>query len=164
MIPQINVLSVVDVIGALATGSLNNKLFMVDNHPANQDPTAAFRPAARKGRQGISSGVPSLGLGTDSLITGATYGQVFNWHVMGIDFQTNIQIENIVFFRYGRPITVAGTPCLALRRYGAPSGEYWAGIINLEGVIQAGEYQYLIGFNLNGKQMMMENFATLIVN
>jgi len=50
-----------------------------------------------------------------------------------------------------------------LGRFGAPSGEYWAGLINPNTAVVGNEYQYLIEFNVNGKSMTMENYATLNV-
>ncbi len=152
MIPQLNILSVVDVIGALRSGSLDGKLFMVDNSPANH------------AGSGVGGCVPSSGLGTDTLATGVRFAQVLNWHVLGIDFQTDVQIQKISFFQGGQPITAAGTPCVRLGRYGAPSGEYWAGVVNFGKVIRPGEYQYLIEFNVNGRRMTMEKYARLIVS
>jgi hypothetical protein len=159
MIPQINILLAVDVIGALSAGSLANALRMMDNHPANCRPIPP--PLLAGGRP--SQGVASEGLGTAALTTTASYAQVLNWHAVGIDFQTEAQITGIRFFRNGQPVTAKDTPCARLGRYGAPSGDYWAGVVNAPEAIEPGVYRYKIDFLLNGRPMSMDRFATLIV-
>lgn len=171
MIPQINILSVVDVIGALSTGTLQRSLYIVDNHPANCVPLPADAPphghthrghAHRPPRDQRSQRVRSSNLATRRLVTHVTFGQVLNWHATGIDFQTDVQIKNIVFSRHDQVITAEDTPCAKLGLYGAPSGEYWAGLVNLG--IEPGDYQYKIEFSVNGKSMLMEDFAVLKVS
>ncbi len=142
MIPQINILTVVDVIGALRSGSLNDNIYMTDN---------------RQGR-------PSKGQGTGTLATEVTYAQVLNWHVMSIDFQTEIEISRVVFYRNGSLITSANTPCVRLLKYGAPSGDYWAGVTNYAHLIEGGDYQYRIEFDMGRKIMAMENFASIHIS
>ena len=142
MIAQINIFTLVDVIGALATGKLTDNIYMTDN---------------RRGSR-------TSGLGTGTLTSDVTYTQVLNWHVMAIDLQADVQINKITFYRNGLPITVADTPCARLQQYGAPSGRYWAGVINYPTLIEAGNYQYLIEFDIGKKLMLMEKFATLSVN
>lgn len=159
MIPQINILCAVDVIAALTAGSLKQALFMVDNHPANGRPQPIPHPFADRPSQAM----PSSGLGTPALRTNATYAQVLNWHVVGIDFQTDARIEAIRFYRNGEPVTAADTPCLRLGRYGAPSGDYWAGVVNVPGAIEVGEYQYKIEFSMSGRRMIAEDFSTINV-
>jgi hypothetical protein len=88
MIPQINILTVVDVIGALSAGTLTNNLYMMDN---------------RRGSR-------TSGLGTGTLSSDVTYTQVLNWHVIPVDFQTDIQIRKIAFYRNGA-VARANTPC-----------------------------------------------------
>ena len=142
MIPQINILTVVDVIGALSAGTLTNNIFMSSNRRGNQ----------------------TSGLGTGNLKTDVTYTQVLNWHVMPIDFQTEIEIKRIVFYRNGAPITAANTPCGRLQKYGAPSGDYWAGVVNYSSRIEGGVYPYLIEFDIGRKTMTMENFAFINIS
>jgi len=139
MIPQINILTMVDVIRALSTGSLTGSMYMADN---------------RQGKR-------TFGEGTSALTTDTTYTQVLNRHVMAIDFQTDIQIEKITFYRNGAPVTRADTPCVRLQKYGAPSGHYWAGVINYAHLIEGGLYQYLIEFDIGRKKMAMEQFAAI---
>lgn len=160
MIPQLNILCVVDVIGALSSGSLRRCLFMVDNHPANCGPTLAAHPPGGRSSQGIGSS----GLGTHALTTHTTFGQVLNWHVTGVDFQTDVRIEKITFLKNGEPITARDTPCARLGRYGAPSGEYWAGVVNAPPAIQAGEYGYKIEFFMNGRMMVTDDLSTITVS
>jgi hypothetical protein len=142
MIPQINILTVVDVIGALSAGTLTNNLYMMDN---------------RRGSR-------TSGLGTGTLSSDVTYTQVLNWHVIPVDFQTDIQIRKIAFYRNGVPVARANTPCARLQKYGAPSGQYWAGVINYQSQIEGGVYQYLIEFDMGNRVMTMENFATININ
>lgn len=160
MIPQINILSVVDVIGALSTGTLRHSLFIVDNHPANCKPPLDAHPLGSRQSQTICSS----GQGSQSLITHVTYGQVLNWQVASIDLQTDVQIKKITFFRNGEEITAKDTPCVLLGRYGAPSGEYWAGAVNVPTKIEAGDYQYKIEFSLTGKSMITEEFSVISVS
>lgn len=159
MIPQINILSAVDVVGALSTGSLRQTLFMVDNHPANCGPAVAARPPGGRPSQGIRS----IGLGGGALTTHASFGQVLNWHVVGIDFQAEVQITGITFYRNGAPVAAAEGPCARLGRYGAPSGEYWAGVVDAPEKVAAGDYPYKIEFSLSGKRMLMDDFAMITV-
>lgn len=161
MIPQINILSVVDVIGALSSGTLRQSLFIVDNHPANcSKPLLEANPPG--GRQ--SQTICSSGQASQRLVTHVTYGQVLNWQVTAIDLQTDAQIKNITFFQNGKPITAKDTPCAKLGRYGAPSGEYWAGVVNTSKAIAPGNYQYKIEFSLEGKLMIMEEFSMINVS
>lgn len=141
MIPQINVLSVVDVIGALNAGTLNGNLFMTSN---------------RQGKH-------TSGQGTNALVSDATYAQVFNWHVAPIDFQTEIEIRKIVFYRHGVPVTAANTPWVRLGKYGAPSGDYWAGVVNFSSRVEAGVYQYQIEFDIGRKVLTMDSFASVVI-
>lgn len=142
MIPQINVMILVDVIAALSAGSLTNNIFMTDN---------------RRGKN-------TSGLGTGALTTDCTHTQVLNWHVMAIDVQTDVQINKITFYHNGAPISAANTPCARLQKYGAPSGHYWAGVVNYAHLAPGGIYQYLIEFDMGRKIMVMENFAALNIS
>lgn len=141
MIPQINIVTVVDVIGALAAGTLTGNIYMTDNS-----------------RIGTTTG-----RGSGTLASGVTYTQVLNWQVMAVDVQTDVRISKISFYRNGIPIAAADTPCAKLQKYGAPSGDYWAGVVNLQGLIEGGVYQYLIEFDMGRKIMTMESFASIAV-
>jgi len=143
MIPQINIISVVDVIGALSSGSLKNNLFMMDNRRTSR---------------------VSAGIGTDALTTHATHAQVLNWHVIGIDLQTDVQIKKITFYQNGVAVTAKDTPCARLQKYGAPSGHYWAGVINYSSIIQSGVYQYLIEFDMGRKILTPETFSSIHIS
>jgi hypothetical protein len=139
MIPQINILTVVDVIGALVTGTLTDNLYMTDN---------------RRGRH-------TAGMGTGALTTEVVPTQVLNWHVIPIDFQTDIRINRILFYRDGALITAANTPCARLQKYGAPSGDYWAGVVNYAHLIEGGQYEYLLELDMGRRMMIMEHFASI---
>jgi len=139
MLAQLNIVTLVDVIGALSSGQLEGNFYIADN----------------------SRSARSSGQGTPGLITGTTYAQVLNWHVWAIDVQSSVHIEGIHFYRNGELITDADTPCAKLKKFGAPSGDYWAGVINVSSLIEGGLYQYKIDYNLHGKIMRGETFAAL---
>lgn len=115
---QVNVLVVVDVAQALATGSLDGALMMVDNSVT-------------------MAGDPSPGRGTAELATQCTYGTVVNWILQTVaPYGTPLPIE---FF----DIRFEEQVCLKLERYGeiawdkspdaipgvTPSYNYWAGLV-----------------------------------
>jgi hypothetical protein len=137
IIPQINIWCVIDVIGALKNGTLGGNLHMMDNS-----------------RSPLSSGQ-----GSEALSSAVKFTQVINWHVMAIDVQTDIFIRNIFFFT-GKE----DDPCAKLKKYGAPSGNYWAGIVNQKSVIEGGIYYYQMVFDMNGKTMFMDPFPSLYVS
>ena len=139
MIPQINIFTLVDVIGALRARTLTDNIYMTDN-----------------GR-----GSRTSGQGTGLLSTEVTYYQVLNWHVASIDVQTEIQIDTISFYQNGALVTRPDTPCAHLKKYGAPSGQYWAGVINFPELIQGGLYQYKMTFAIGGRKMAMDQFASI---
>ncbi|MFJ8820786.1 hypothetical protein ACIREE_03285 [Streptomyces sp. NPDC102467] len=73
--PQVNIVAVVDVIGALSGGTLlNGNLCMMDN--GDHD---------------------SRGQGTPHLCTVVRPGQVVQWTVLAVDLQTPVEIRNITF-------------------------------------------------------------------
>ena len=137
IIPQINIWSAVDVIGALKRGTLSGNLYMMDNS-----------------RSPLTSGQ-----GTETLSSAVKFTQVLNWHVMAIDVQTHISINNMIFYS-----DEANPPCAKLKKYGAPSGDYWAGIVNLESAIKGGMYYYRIEFDLNGRSMLMDALPSIYVS
>ena len=139
MIPQINIFTLVDVIGALRAGTLTDNIYMTDN-----------------GR-----GSSTTGQGTGMLSTEVVPFQVLNWHVAPIDVQTEIQIDTIAFYQNGFPITALDTPCAHLKKYGAPSGQYWAGVLNYPDLVPAGIYQYKMTFDIGGKKMTADQFASV---
>lgn len=72
---QVNVIAVVDVIGALSDSSLGNgNLVMVDD-----------------------GSLSSTGQGTPDLVTVVTPGQVVQWTVLALDLQTPVEIRSITF-------------------------------------------------------------------
>ncbi|GAA2305368.1 hypothetical protein OKJ48_44345 [Streptomyces kunmingensis] len=73
--PQVNIVAVVDVIGALSGGTLlNGNLCMMDN--GDHD---------------------SSGQGTPYLCTVVRPGQVVQWTVLAVDLQTPVEIKGITF-------------------------------------------------------------------
>lgn len=141
MIPQINIVTVVDVIGTLSAGTLSGNMYMMDNT-----------------RSELTSGQ-----GTGSLSSAVRHAQVLNWHVWPVDVQTDVRINNITFYDYDSTITPQDTPCAKLKRYGAPSGDYWAAVVNLPGVIESGLYYYQIEFDIGRKIMLMDDYASISV-
>ena len=137
IIPQINIWTAIDVIGALKRGTLSGNLYMMDNS-----------------RSPLTSGQ-----GTETLSSAVKFTQVLNWHVMAIDVQTHISIHKIIFHSDD-----ANPPCEKLKRYGAPSGDYWAGIVNLESAIKGGFYYYQIEFDVNGRIMLMDSSPSIFVS
>ena len=72
--PTINIITVVDVIGALSDGTLDDNLWMMDNSPWQ-----------------------SIDQGTANLSTLCHPGQLINWVIYAIDLQTPVVIRNITF-------------------------------------------------------------------
>ena len=134
--PQINIMTFVDVIGALAAGTLTGNIFMTDNSRAGH----------------------TTGRGTATLSSAVTNGQVINWHVVPVDVQTAVEIVGITF----QPLS----PCALLRKYGAPSGDYWAGyvgILNSTQQMAPGLYGYVMELDMGRKVMTMETPASINV-
>jgi hypothetical protein len=75
MKPQVNIVVVVDVIGALSDGTLRNgNVMMVDD-----------------------GALDSTGQGTPDLCTVVQPGQVVQWSALAVDLQTPVEIRNITF-------------------------------------------------------------------
>lgn len=137
IIPQINIWCAIDVIGAFKKETLSGNLHMMDNS-----------------RSPISSGQ-----GSEALSSAVKFTQVINWHVMAIDVQTDIFISNIRFFNEKEDI-----PCAKFKKYGAPSGDYWAGIVNETSAMVGGIYYYQMEFDMNGRTMLMDTFPSIYVS
>jgi hypothetical protein len=115
---QVNVVVVVDVAQAIATGSLDGALMLVDNSVT-------------------ITGAPSPGRGTAELATQCTYGTVVNWILQTVaPYGSPLPVE-FVDIRFEEQV------CLKLDRYGdiawdkspdaipgvTPSYNYWAGLV-----------------------------------
>ncbi|WP_175412050.1 hypothetical protein [Streptomyces sp. TRM64462] len=75
MKPQVNIVVMVDVIGALSSGTLQDgNLSLVDDGPFD-----------------------STGQGTPELCTVVAPGQVVQWTALAVDLQTPVEIKNIRF-------------------------------------------------------------------
>jgi hypothetical protein len=82
---QVNIIAMVDVIGALSDRSLHNgNLSMVDN-----------------------GDYQSRAQGTPDLVTVVRPGQVVQWTVVAIDLQTPVEIKNITFLGSDGQVTSA---------------------------------------------------------
>jgi hypothetical protein len=106
---QLNVVTVVDVGKALATGTLDGSLYMMDNS------------------------FDSTGQGTSELSTSCRPGQVINWIIYPMDSPVSARIGNITFVErevcaqlkiYGAAsFPRSPWPCLT------PAYDYWAGLV-----------------------------------
>jgi hypothetical protein len=98
----INIVTIVDVIGALSKGALRDNLYMADN------------------------GWDSAGKGTAELATACHPGQRINWVVHAIDVQTPVLIAAITFLSTDN---ISPVPELVIAPgFGAaPQWFYWAG-------------------------------------
>lgn len=75
MNPKVNIVVVVDVIGALSDGTLRNgNLCMIDD-----------------------GSLQSTGQGTPELVTVVKPGQVVTWSALAVDLQTPVEIKSITF-------------------------------------------------------------------
>ncbi|KUF16780.1 MULTISPECIES: hypothetical protein [Streptomyces] len=104
--PQINIIAVVDVIGALSGRTLQNgNLCLVDNGDHS-----------------------STGQGTTDLCTFVRPGQVVQWSALAVDLQTPVDIKSITF------LGPDGTPSPLGRRDANGESEkldleHWAGMV-----------------------------------
>jgi hypothetical protein len=124
---QLNIVSVLDVGGALIKQTLEDGLFMMDNSVD-------------------TGGNRSAGQGTAQLSTTCTQGQVINWIIYPIEGGTAARISNIQF--------IDRDVCAELKIYGAPAVavspaylpgltpvyDYWAGIVLPD--VPPGRYHY----------------------
>lgn len=119
---QLNVVTLVDVAGALAADGLNDHAWMMDNGPL------------------------STGKGTNALETVCRVGQVLNWLIYCTDMAKRIdgtwppfaRIINIVFLNEDRTTVSSTKICTDLKVFGAPAAilnratpcyYYWAGAV-----------------------------------
>jgi hypothetical protein len=138
MIPQLNIISMIDAIAVMSDDSYEGNFHMVDN----------------------SRGKLTTGKGTDSLSTQTCHGQVFNWHVWPINVQMDVVVCGIRWYRDGALITNPDDePVAASKFYGAPSGSYWAAIVkNVDGI-----YQYQLQVNIAGDKSWITSFPQILV-
>ncbi|MBC7953684.1 MAG: hypothetical protein H7Z12_17940 [Rhodospirillaceae bacterium] len=132
---QVNVISVIDVARAAATGSLDGALMFVDNSVDQ-------------------AGQPSPGRGTLSLVTQCNQGMVINWILETVGpYGTPVpaSIRNIQFDEQ---------VCFKLQTYGAvdvehspdylpgvtPSYSYWAGLLRPD--LKPKRYRYRIEYQI----------------
>ena len=95
MKPQVNIVVLVDVVGALSERTLNNgNLSLMDDGQFD-----------------------SRGQGTPDLCTAVSAGQVVQWTAVAVDVQTPVEIRSITFLEPGVP--TAGPPALE-----APAAEF----------------------------------------
>ncbi|WP_459874155.1 hypothetical protein, partial [Endothiovibrio diazotrophicus] len=112
-----NIVSVVDVLGALSRRSLDDHLFMMDN------------------------GRDSLRQGGDRLVTVCHPGTRLNWVVYAMDVQTPVVIREIRFIGRGMQLDPVGEPNDAEVADGtADGGYYWSGVVPAD--LAEGVYRY----------------------
>jgi hypothetical protein len=99
----INIVTIVDVIGALSSGALRNNLYMADN------------------------GWGSAGKGTAGLATACYPGQQINWVIHALDVQTAVRIDAITFLKVDN--TPAAEGLVIAPEIGDPRHAYWAGFV-----------------------------------
>jgi len=128
--PIINIVTVVDVIRALSTGSLKDGLYMMD------------------------TGWNSEGQGTSRLTTACYPGQRIHWIIRAIDVQTPASIRDITFPRgpgdaaptHGFGAEPAAGATLTWR--------YWSGIV--PAYLRCGLYRYRLTVQMGtGKRSVM---------
>jgi hypothetical protein len=99
----INIVTIVDVIGALSSGALRSNLYMADN------------------------GWGSAGKGTAGLATACYPGQQINWMIHALDVQTAVRIDAITFLKADN--TPAPEGLVIAPEIGDPRHSYWAGFV-----------------------------------
>ncbi|MEU6387822.1 hypothetical protein [Streptomyces sp. NPDC046939] len=105
--PQVNIVAVVDVIGALSGGTLlNGNLCMMDN-----------------------SDHDSTGQGTPYLCTAVRPGQVVQWTVLAVDLQTPVEIKNITFLGHNGDEAVPGERVSSESDGDTLDLAHWAGVV-----------------------------------
>jgi hypothetical protein len=100
----INIVTIVDVIGALSSGALRDNLYMADN------------------------GWGSAGKGTAELATACYPGQQINWVANPIDVQTAVLIDAITFLNTD-DASAAQEFVVGPGLSGAPQNFYWTGFV-----------------------------------
>lgn len=111
------VLMVVDVEGAIASGNLNNNLWLVD--------TTGYMGA--------------LGEGTNELVTVCTDGQVITWSVQPVDPNTAVSIVGFSGQMTQDKICVP-------QQYNNPSGPYWSARVEAQGFTGRQQYSATLSF------------------
>lgn len=118
MKPRVNIIAVVDVIGALSAGTLlDENLSMMDDGEYQ-----------------------STGQGTPDLVTVCLSGQTVQWTVLALDLQTPVEIKSLTF------LGADGTPAPTAVDDVRPTGEdlslaVWSGVVP-EGLAPGVDYRY----------------------
>jgi hypothetical protein len=124
----INIVTIVDVIGALSSGALRNNLYMADN------------------------GWGSAGKGTAGLATACYPGQRINWVVHALDVQTEVRIDAITFLKVDN--TPAAEGLATGPGIGGARTFYWAGFVPC--YLPPGRYGYRLKLQMGrGKLSVM---------
>ena len=121
--PQINIMTMIDVIGSLSDGKLQGNIYMMDNSRSSH----------------------TTGQGTGGLGSVVQFGQVINWHILPIDVQTDVRITKVIW--------VGENPCLKLQKYGLPGDmpPYYAGIVGLD-VDNPQDYAGIVSLEVDNPQ------------
>ncbi|KAF0814289.1 hypothetical protein IGB42_01190 [Andreprevotia sp. IGB-42] len=136
----INIVTIIDVLGALSKGSLQNNIYMVDNSWNSENQ------------------------GTSDLVTSCYPGQPINWIIHAMDVQTPVLIDSINFLDKDRQYSVShgfdAKPVLGT----APHWYTWSGIVPC--YLPAGEYRYSLKLQMGRGQnsIMYSDAPALNVN
>jgi hypothetical protein len=128
----INIVTIVDVIGALSSGALRGNLFMADN------------------------GWGSAGKGTAALATACYPGQQINWVVHALDVQTAVRIDAISFLKVDN--TPAAEGLAVAPDIGDARPLYWAGFVPC--YLPAGLYGYGLKLQMGRGNLSMMSVDT----
>lgn len=127
----INVLIIVDVEGALASGNLGDNVYLVD--------TNKYFGSGSEGQQ--------------ELVTSCTDGQVIVWSVVSIDPGDDAEIVGFTGQMVDQKICNPAQSTL-------PTGDViWSGRVESQGA--TGQYQYSCQLSFDGKQMTFDPFLNI---
>lgn len=128
---QINVLIVVDVVGALASGDLGANVYLIDSNK--------YCGSGNEGQQ--------------ELVTACIDGQVINWSVASVDPGTDAELVGFTGQMVNQKICVP-------QQITPVSGEtYWAGRVESQGTVA--QYQYSCTLSFDGKSMTFDPFINV---
>jgi hypothetical protein len=133
----INIVTIVDVIGALSSGALRDNLYMADN------------------------GWGSAGKGTAELATACYPGQRINWVVNALDVQTAVLIDAITFLNPDSA-SAAQEFVIGPGFGGTPQNFYWAGFVPC--YLPPGRYGYRLKLQMGRGDRSTMSIDTPVLN
>jgi hypothetical protein len=123
---QIDVLIIVDALGAVASGSLQNNVYLVDTNKY----------------------LGSWAEGQCELHTVCQDGQIINWRVVSVNPAPNVEIVGFTGQMIDQKI------CIPKKEGDPEMDEFWQGRVETRG--QSGEYQYSATLVIQGRQMTFD--------